>query len=483
MSAQLKKIAKDKSGKIRVAIYVRVSTLEQAKEGYSIKEQIKRLKKYCEAMGWIVVKTYVDAGASGANLERPAMQELISEVDMFDKVVTWKLDRLSRSQKDTLNLIEDIFLPNDVDYTSMTENFDTSTSFGRAMLGILSVFAQLERERISERMQMGLQARAEEGKFHGSAFTPIGYDYIDGKLKVNDYEAMQIQEIYKMFLAHTPIYSIERIMSEKGYKHQHGIWKDKTIRRILKTKTILGYTYYKGEWYDGEHDPIIDKETWNKAQDLLNSRNNNIPFSHNSYLSGFLYCKHCTAKYFKYNGTPLKDGTQRPKYGCYSRAKTKHKYVIDPSCKNKIWNMHELDDKVFNEIRKLVLNPEVIEEMKENHIPDDNSERIKILSKKLKELDEQSDRLIDLYTLGKIDSKKIEVRTEAINKEKYKLQSELNSIVVEDVISNEEAIEIASSLDEALNNSNMSEVRYIIGELIDKIIIDEDKITIHWKFV
>lgn len=472
-----------KTIKIRVAIYVRVSTLEQAKEGYSIREQIKRLKKYCEAMGWIVVKTYVDAGASGANLNRPAMQELISEVDSFDKVVTWKLDRLSRSQKDTLELIEDIFLPNDVDYTSMTENFDTSTSFGRAMLGILSVFAQLERERISERMQMGLQARAEEGKFHGSSFIPIGYNYIDGKLEINDYEAMQIREVYKLFLSHTPIYAIERIMDEKGYKHQHGRWQDKTIRRILKSKTPLGYTYYKGEWYDGEHDPIIDEETWNKVQELLNNRNNDKPFSHSSYLSGFMYCKHCTAKYFKYNGTPLKDGTPRPKYGCYSRAKTKHKYVIDPSCKNKIWNMDELDNKIFNEIRKLVLNPEVVDELKRNHVPDDNSKQIEILTAKIKELDEQADRLIDLYSLGKIDSKKIEIRTETISKEKYKLQSELNSLVVEDVLDKEEAIEIAASLDEALNNANISEVRYIVGELIDKIVLDNDDIAIHWKFV
>ena len=150
---------------MNVALLARVSTQEQAINGHSIGEQIERMHKYCDAMGWTVYKEYTDAGYSGANTDRPALQRMIRDIKAgkINKVLVYKLDRLSRSQKDTLYLIEDVFLANNTDFVSMSENFDTSTPFGRAMIGILAVFAQLEREQIKERMQMGKEARAKEG--------------------------------------------------------------------------------------------------------------------------------------------------------------------------------------------------------------------------------------------------------------------------------------------------------------------------------
>ena len=126
-------------------------------EGYSIQAQTERLQAYCKAKGWGVFHTYTDAGFSGSNMERPALSQLLEDVEAgrVDCVLVYKLDRLSRSQKDTLHMIEDIFLANGCDFVSMSENFDTSTPLGRAMIGILSVFAQLEREQIRERMAMG----------------------------------------------------------------------------------------------------------------------------------------------------------------------------------------------------------------------------------------------------------------------------------------------------------------------------------------
>ena len=159
-----------------VGIYVRVSTAEQAKDGYSIGEQLDRLTKYCNAMNWTIAKTYTDAGHSGATIVRPALQRMIKDVQSgcLEKVVVYKLDRLSRSQKDTLYLIEDVILASGADFVSMCENFDTATPFGKAMIGILAVFAQLEREQIKERMGMGKLARAKEGKYGGSCNVPIG---------------------------------------------------------------------------------------------------------------------------------------------------------------------------------------------------------------------------------------------------------------------------------------------------------------------
>ena len=168
---------------LRGACYVRVSTENQL-ENYSIEEQLDRLKSYCRAKDISVVKYYTDGGYSGGNINRPSLQQMLRDIEdnMIDTVVVYKLDRLSRSQKDTLMLIEDKFLAYNVDFISVNENFDTSTPFGRAMIGILSVFAQLEKDQITERFTMGRIGRAKSGCFHGGAYAPTGYDYVDGQL-------------------------------------------------------------------------------------------------------------------------------------------------------------------------------------------------------------------------------------------------------------------------------------------------------------
>lgn len=186
---------------MRVGLYPRVSGHEQ-EDNYSIPEQVDRMKMYCESRDWMVYKIYTDSGFTGSNMDRPGLQEMIKDVEngKLDMVLVYKLDRLSRSQKDTLYLIEDVFDKHNVAFSSMTENFDTSTPFGKAILGVLAVFAQLEREKIKERTMMGKDSRAQEGKWHGSKWLPIGYDYEDGVLVPNEYEVMQIKEIADLFL-------------------------------------------------------------------------------------------------------------------------------------------------------------------------------------------------------------------------------------------------------------------------------------------
>ena len=120
------------------ALYVRVSTEAQAEEGYSVGAQTERLQSYCRAMGWTETELYVDGGFSGSNLERPQMKRLIEDArsGSVAAVLVYKLDRLSRSQKDTLYLIEDVFLPNGVDFISLNESIDTSTPYGLSLIHI-----------------------------------------------------------------------------------------------------------------------------------------------------------------------------------------------------------------------------------------------------------------------------------------------------------------------------------------------------------
>ena len=218
-----------------IALYVRVSTHEQAENGYSIDEQIDRLVSYCNALGYNSYKVYKDPGFSGATTDRPALQNLINDVKLHHvhKVLVYKLDRLSRSQVDTLNLIENVFLKNDCDFNSISENFDTATPFGRAMIGILAVFAQLEREQIKERLSMGKIARAKKGLYKGGGLAPIGYDFIDSRLVVNESEREQVKLIYDMFESGGTYRGIVKFMNDNGYRHKYGQWHRNTLTNVL----------------------------------------------------------------------------------------------------------------------------------------------------------------------------------------------------------------------------------------------------------
>ena len=351
--------------KTRIAVYVRVSTQEQAKEGYSIGEQTDRLKKYADAHGWLVIKVYTDAGHSGSNQQRPALQDMIADVKAgkIDKVLVYKLDRLSRSQKDTLELIEDVFLKNNCDFESMTEKFDTSTSFGRAMVGILAVFAQLEREQIRERMSMGMEARIKEGKWKGGRHCPFGYDYESAldKLVINEYESMIVKYIFDSLLEGKTVNAIASNMHKKGYALRNGNLDLRNIKYTLRNKTYCGYLKSKDQWYKGLHDPIITEESYNKAQEILDETKRKfkesgitIERTKSTHLGGLIYCAHCGAKYCKASSGTKKHGYTFT-YKCYSRNKKVRSMIKDPNCKNKIYKVDILDEIIFSEIKKLAI--------------------------------------------------------------------------------------------------------------------------------
>ena len=477
----------------RVALYPRVSSHEQV-DGYSIGEQIERLTKYCEAMDWDIFKIYTDPGYSGGSLERPGLQAMLKDIreGQVDKVVVYKLDRLSRSQKDTMMLIEDEFLANGVDFVSMSENFDTSTSFGRAMIGILAVFAQLERENIKERTIIGKEARAKEGKWHGSKFVPPGYDYnvANDLLEVNEYEALQVREIYDLFLKGTAVRRIETILIEKGYSHRFGTWTSKTIKYALQNKTYLGYIKHRDEYYKGDHTPIISEEIFNKAQELLALRKEQFkdfcrrPDVQTTLFGGMLYCKQCGGRYAKHLGGSTKYG-KLYYYGCYSRSKKVKKMVKDPDCKNKYWRMEKFDEIVLNEIKKLSIDPNYIETLKNKKvIADETPDKIKIIRDEIENIDNQISRFMDLYGIGKFTIDQVSQKVDPLNDRKTSLEKELKKLNDDrGTIDDEKILEIVDSFEDVLEQGDINEIRLVIHSLINFIEIDEDDVYIHWKFL
>lgn len=474
--------------KKRVFIYIRVSTREQADEGYSIGEQEERLKKYCEAMEWQLVRVFIDPGYTGSNMERPALQEMIKEIEKgnADIVLVDKLDRLSRSQFDTLYLIRKVFTENDCAFVSRAEAFDTSSSFGRAMVGILSVFAELERERIKERMMDGLAGRAKEGKFKGTS-VPIGYDYNKetGVLVENEYESMQVREVFELFNKRTPIHTIMNIMNNKGYRTKYGEWKEMTIRRMLVNKVYIGMIKHKTEWYEGLHEGIIPINVFEKAQTIMKEREKeNAKYRpgkrYSSPLGGLIWCSHCTAKYQWRNNGRNKDGSYRSYYICYSRAKGDKKMIKDPNCKNKTYRDHVLENIIYGEIRKLKSEPEYYNKLKSTV---DNSAKQRMLEKRVSQIDAQVSKLMDLYTIGSIDINVIKAKMNPLNDEKKSIEKEIENMqetVVE--VSKDEVVELVDLFEEALESGDSYKIHDIIAELIDHIEIDGEEIRIHWNF-
>lgn len=465
-----------------IALYSRVSTQEQAREGYSIEEQQSRLKAFSDAMGWYNTKQYVDAGYSGGNRARPALQKLVADVESgrVEKVVVFKLDRLSRSQKDTLDLIEDVFLRNGCDFVSMSENFDTGTSFGRAMIGILAVFAQLEREQIRERMSIGREGRAKAGKYHGGGRQPVGYDYVDGVLKVNEYEAMQIRELHRLFQSGYTFRGIVREFSERGYKHKGGEWQPKRVKETLTSKLYLGYVSYRGEYFKGQHEAIIDSETYSKSMSLYNAKDfskyKNNGFS--SYLAGLIWCGRCGARY-----TMVRYDKYRY-YTCYSRRKISMPMVKDASCKNDNFKAEHLDAVVFDEIRKLQTDPNYVLELRsQNNDLDAEEKKSEVLRKEIEKLDAQRSRLIDLYGLGGFSVEELQEKVEELEKQRERLQDDLEELEKEKpAVGVDEVREMVKSFSDILDRGKYEEIRVVLESLIRRIEIDGDNITIYWTF-
>lgn len=454
---------------LRGACYVRVSTENQL-ENYSIEEQTDRLSAYCKAKDITVVKFYTDGGYSGGNINRPALLQLLQDIQTggIDAVIVYKLDRLSRSQKDTLTLIEDNFLANGVDFISINENFDTSTPFGRAMIGILSVFAQLEKDQITERFTMGRIGRAKNGYFHGGAYAPVGYDYIDGQLKVNDYEALQVQDLYTRFSKGYPLHNCWQYMQSK-YTNKYGSWSSETlVRNVLKNEIYIGKVKFKGEVYDGVHEPIISHELFSRVQDIFATSKRNIPdfrrspFKASTLLSGLIYCGKCGARCHGEHGN----------YSCYSRTKGDKKYIVDPNCKNKKWKIPDLDKIVIDYVSNLNFDEP------ERTIIDFPVK--KDYSKQILEIDKQIGKLIDLYQIGSIPMEIITDKINNLTTEKEVLMQE-NTKKDPEPLSNAEKILMKNRFISLLDGGSLEEKRACLANIVDRIIITDDDVDIILK--
>ena len=259
----------------RCAVYTRKSSEEGLDmEFNSLDAQREACEAYVasqRAEGWVALHDrYDDGGFSGGTLDRPALKQLIADIEagLIDVIVVYKIDRLSRSLMDFARLVE-VFDRNNVTFVSVTQSFNTTTSMGRLTLNILLSFAQFEREVIGERIRDKFAASRKRGMWMGG-FVPMGYDVKNRKLVVNDGEAATVRMIFDRFAALGSASTLARALQAEDVRNKRGKRIDKGfVYKLINSRVYLGEAVHKGTSYPGEHDAIITQEVWDSVHSIL----------------------------------------------------------------------------------------------------------------------------------------------------------------------------------------------------------------------
>lgn len=271
--------------KLRAAVYTRKSSEEGLDQEFN---SLDAQREACEAYitsqkseGWTLVRSrYDDGGWSGGNIQRPALKQLLSDIEAgrIDIVVVYKVDRLSRSLSDFAQMV-DLFDRHNVSFVSVTQAFNTTTSMGRLTLNVLLSFAQFEREVTGERIRDKIAASKAKGMWMGG-FSPLGYDPKDRTLVINEKEAATVRNIFKRFLALGSVYALHAELERDGIRTKVGKTRGGTTRggvafgrgnlaHLLQNRLYIGEIVHKELSYPGLHAPIIDPEIFGAAQKLL----------------------------------------------------------------------------------------------------------------------------------------------------------------------------------------------------------------------
>jgi site-specific DNA recombinase len=354
--------------RIYCAIYTRKSTSEGLDQEFtSLDAQREAAESYIASQrneGWLALpERYDDGGYTGANLERPAIQKLLSDIKdgRVDCIVVYKVDRLSRSLLDFTQLLE-FFENNNVTFVSVTQNFNTNTSMGRLTLNILLSFAQFEREIISERTRDKMAAGRKKGKWLGGR-PVLGYDLDreNHKLIVNEKEAEMVKEIFDLYIKECSLLSVAIRLNDEGYKTKKFVTKsgkalggekckNTYVQHIIKNVVYIGKVKYMGQLYQGLHEPIVGEDIFEKAQEILANNRVKRQSSKNSknigLLNHLLRCKACNGIMF--HTYSAKENYKYRYYVCMNAQKRGYS-----SCPTRSVNAQAIEDAVIDALRKI----------------------------------------------------------------------------------------------------------------------------------
>ncbi|KKX53507.1 recombinase family protein [Brevibacillus borstelensis] len=324
---------------MRTVVYIRVSTEEQASDGFSMAAQKERLTAYISSQGWTLSTIYADEGFSAKDTKRPALQRMLGDIrsGSIDVVLVYRLDRLTRSVLDLYRLLQD-FEKYGVRFKSCTEVYDTTTAIGRLFITLVAALAQWERENLGERVKLGMEQMARERKRPGGP-PPYGYMLHHHQLIPHPEEAKVVSRMYQQYLSgYTPGQIAEKA-NRDGHLGKHGgKWSGSTVTRLLRNPVYYGALRWnyaeaggqqnkRDEWIlvEDAHPAIVDRETFLKVQERMGLRQRTHPrvLSSPFVFSGLLYCARCKAEMRGKTADIRKGGGKRYRhiyYLCKNRA-------------------------------------------------------------------------------------------------------------------------------------------------------------------
>ncbi|MGG7175533.1 recombinase family protein [Clostridium neonatale] len=512
MSVTARTIANQQAKK--VAIYCRVSTTEQAEEGYSIGEQKKLLTYECEKNGNTIYKIYSDEGISGKNIKaRPALKELLNDANegKFDSVMVWKINRIGRNLKDVLDMV-DLFDRNNITFKSATEPFDTTTPGGKMQFQMMALIGEFERGTIAQNVKMGMMARAREGRWNGNVV--IGYDLKlkehttnkkrkDTELVVNEKEAEIVRTIFKMYSQGNGYKAIANYLNKFGYKTKKGNPFSLTaIKDILNNPVYIGKIRYnlRPNWsekrrkgtssnpliVDGKHEAIIEQELWDKVQSMLQTSKGKPSRIYDGEfpLTGILKCPQCGAgMVIMRTSRTRKDGTKRRlEYYCCGNWKNKGTAI----CHSNAIRVDKANDYVFGKLSELLSNDKLVKDIVKNintdrkNKVDPSKDELQKLTKELDKISAKKDKLFEAFEEDIITKEEFKERVAELQSRERLLQEDVNNLkmnVLDDnvqQVSYEVVKETLSKVGEMLGNcKSMEQKKKLLHMLISKITINE----------
>ncbi len=375
MSGTIPASSSNGTGTLRCAIYTRKSTDEGLEQAFNSLDAQRESAEACIASrqqeGWVCLAgRYDDGGFTGGNMERPALERLLTgiEAGAIDCVVVYKVDRLSRSLLDFARIMER-FDRHGVSFVSVTQQFNTTSSMGRLTLNILLSFAQFEREIISERTRDKMSAARRKGKWVGG-LPVLGYDVAPGggRLIVNAEEAARVRAIHHLYLDHKALIPVVREIDRRGWLTKRwttrkGIerggkpFTKNSLHRLLTNVIYAGKVRYKGALYEGEHDALVDAGLWQRVQDALrtNARTGGreVRNKYEALLKGLLSCTPC--------GTGMA-------HVCTGRNGKRYRYYVcrnarqrgRSSCPGRSLNAHQIETAVVEHVRGTGMNEQAV---------------------------------------------------------------------------------------------------------------------------
>lgn len=494
------------SDKTLAVIYTRVSTEEQKNGGYSLQAQEDELIKYAEQKGSKIAGVYCDGGYSGKDFNRPEFQRMMRDLDRgeFQIILSWRVDRISRNNKDVLTLIENELKPRNCKLLISSGDIDSSTDNGFMFISLLGSLAQYERSSIISRVKLGMQKRAESGLWNGGLI--YGYDCVGKRLCINELEKEVVRNIYQMRLNGMGYKAIANRLNEQGIKTKMG-----KLFSIFGIKTILSNPIYAGlnrlayhqdytrslkgknedaQIVKGQHEAIIDMDTWEKVQAVqLASKNNvstNKNFNGEFLLSGILRCPKCGAgtvmsKSKKYDGSG---------YNLYYMCQAYHSKG-KAACSTNLIPKERIEEQVILSIKALLHSESIIDEVLtklEQDVERNTSElqfTLNLMEKELLKNQNKQKKLDADYFDGTLavqqynrlseqTTEKVEELEAQINQFQRMLDTEYAKIHIDREMVNQALLNFNSLFDSATNEQKKA----LIRALIKRIDVEHDRKTV-----